>query len=201
MTVAKIVIFAAKKVKRMIYGYARVSTDAQDLAAQLERLKAAGCERIFHEKMSGKDARRPELQRLLRALADGDTLLAVHSDRLARDPLDMLYIFRHAQENGVRLALLDEPHIDTAKDTAPEIIDINACISGLAAKMHRLSILRNTSSGRARAKARGVKFGRKPKLDEQQRQDARALLAAGEPKQAVARAFRVSDRTIGRLVQ
>lgn len=195
----KIREFCTRKVSRMKYGYARVSTDAQDLEGQLERLKAAGCEKIFHEKLSGKDADRPQFKRLLRALKPGDTMMAVHSDRLARDPFDMLYIFRHAQEVGARLTLLDEPHIDTANEVASYVVDVHAFLSGLSAKLHRLSILRNTSDGRARAKARGVKFGRKPKLSPQQQREALARLAAGEPLRQVARAFSVSGSTIGRV--
>lgn len=180
----------------MKYGYARVSTDAQDLEAQLERLKNAGCDRVFHEKLSGKNADRPQLRRLLRKLRIGDVVLAVHSDRIARDPFDMLTILRQTQAAGAHMALLDEPFLDTSS----EVSDLLMFLMGWVAKWHRRRILENTASGRARAQAAGVKFGRKPKLTPQQRQDALARLEAGEHKQDVARAFRVSDRTIERLL-
>jgi DNA invertase Pin-like site-specific DNA recombinase len=179
----------------MKYGYARVSTDTQDLQAQVERLEAAGCHRVFAEKLSGKNANRPQLQRLLRLLRAGDVLLAVNSDRIARDPFDMLTIFRHAKTTGARLALLDEPFIDTTS----EVSDLLMFLMGWVAKWHRRRILENTAQGRARARARGVKFGRKPKMSQRERQDAVTRLEAGEPKAQVAEAFKVSGRTIDRL--
>ena len=179
----------------MKYGYARVSTDTQDLRGQVERLTAAGCDKVFSEKLSGKNADRPQLQRLLKILRSGDVLLAVNSDRIARDPFDMLTIFRHAKANDVRLALLDEPFIDTTS----EVSDLLMFLMGWVAKWHRRRILENTAHGRARAKARGVKFGRKPKMTPRERRDAVGRLEAGEPRDQVAEAYNVSGRTIDRL--
>jgi len=179
----------------MKYGYARVSTEGQDLSLQIERLEAVGCGRIFHEKRSGKDTRRPQLQRMLETLRPGDTVLAVNADRIARDPFDMLTILRTVKDAGAGVTLLDEPFIDTTS----EMSDLVMFVIGWAAKWHRRRILENTAHGRARARANGVKFGRKPKLTAQQKQDALARLAAGEPRWQVARAFSVSDRTIERL--
>ncbi|MGX5805322.1 recombinase family protein [Bradyrhizobium sp. Arg314] len=179
----------------MKYGYARVSTEAQDLTAQIERLKAAGCERIFFEKRSGKNADRPQLHRLLRSLKPGDVVHAVVSDRMARDPFDMLNILRTVSAAGAGLRLLDEPFIDTAS----EMSDLILFLVGWAAKWQRRRILENTSIGRARAMAKGVKFGRKPKLSDQQRREAMAQLAAGEPMGEVAHRYNVSNSTISRL--
>ncbi|KAA3448611.1 recombinase [Mesorhizobium sp. SARCC-RB16n] len=179
----------------MKYGYARVSTEAQDLAAQVERLKAAGCQKIFFEKRSGKDTNRPQLQRLLRVLKPDDIVHAVVSDRMARDPFDMLHILRTVTAAGAGLRLLDEPFIDTAS----EMSDLILFLVGWAAKWQRRRILENTSNGRARAKARGVKFGRKPKLTKQQQGEALARLAAGEARGEVAQRFNVSSSTISRL--
>ncbi|BCH05698.1 recombinase (plasmid) [Mesorhizobium sp. 131-2-5] len=179
----------------MKYGYARVSTEAQDLAAQIERLQTAGCEKIFFEKRSGKDADRPRLQRLLRSLRPGDVVYAVVSDRMARDPFDMLNILRTVTSAGAGLRLLDEPFIDTTS----EMSDLVLFLVGWAAKWQRRRILENTSNGRARAKAMGVKFGRKPKLSQEQRQEALARLAAGEARGEVAHRYNVSNSTISRL--
>ncbi|TJW82845.1 MAG: recombinase family protein, partial [Mesorhizobium sp.] len=90
----------------MKYGYARVSTEAQDLTAQIDRLQTAGCQRIFFEKRSGKDANRPQLKRLLRGLRPGDVVYAVVSDRVARDPFDLLSILRTVTAAGAGLRLL-----------------------------------------------------------------------------------------------
>ncbi|MER9020238.1 recombinase family protein [Mesorhizobium sp. M0590] len=179
----------------MKYGYARVSTEAQDLTGQVERLRAAGCERIFFEKRSGKDVDRPQLQRLLKSIRPGDVVLAVVTDRIARDPLDLLNILKSVTQAGGGLRLIDEPFIDTTS----ELSDLLLFIVGWAAKWQRRRILENTAYGRARAKARGVKFGRKPKLSHAQCTEALVRLAAGEPAQQVARRFDVSRSTISRL--
>ena len=76
----------------MIYGYARVSTDAQDLTSQLAQLKAAGCTRIFREKVSGATADRPQLRKLMAAVSDGDVVIIPAVDRLSRDTTDLLVI-------------------------------------------------------------------------------------------------------------
>ncbi|MFD1983331.1 recombinase family protein [Mesorhizobium newzealandense] len=179
----------------MKYGYARVSTEAQDLSAQVERLRAAGCERIFFEKKSGKDANRPQLRRLMRGLKPGDVVYAVVSDRVARDPFDLLSIMRTVTAAGAALRLLDEPFIDTTS----EMSDLVLFLVGWAAKWQRRRILENTANGRARAMAMGVKFGRKPKLSMQQRREALARLAAGEARSDVASSLHVSGSTISRL--
>ncbi|WP_095090629.1 recombinase family protein [Mesorhizobium sophorae] len=179
----------------MKYGYARVSTEAQDLTIQVERLQEAGCEKIFFEKRSGKDANRRQLQRLLKALKPGDLVHAVVSDRIARDPVDMLDILRTVTAAGAGLRLLDEPFIDTTS----EMSDLMLFLLGWAARWQRRRILENTATGRARARAKGVKFGRKPKLSLQQRLEALARLAAGEARHDVASSFKVSGSTISRL--
>ncbi|NEK15031.1 recombinase family protein [Rhizobium leguminosarum] len=177
----------------MIYGYARVSTKKQDLTYQLDRLERAGCERLIFEKKSGKNTQgRPEFLRLLASLEPGDTLLATVSDRIARDPLDLVLILREVESAGAQLRLLDEPYIDTAFDFA----DVIAYFRGWVARIQRLKILENTANGRALAKARGVKFGRKPKLTPRQRAEVVARKAKGEPYARIARLYRVSESTI-----
>jgi DNA invertase Pin-like site-specific DNA recombinase len=177
----------------MIYGYARVSTKRQDLAYQLDRLGRAGCERIIHEKKSGKNTQgRPEFLRLLASLEPGDTLLATVSDRVARDPLDLVLILREVEGAGAQLRLLDEPYIDTAFDFA----DVIAYFRGWVARVQRLRILENTAHGREMARRRGVKFGRKPKLNPEQRKVAAQRRADGEPCAKIAQAFGVSESTI-----
>ncbi|TBD04580.1 recombinase family protein [Rhizobium leguminosarum] len=179
----------------MIYGYARVSTKKQDLAYQLDRLQKAGCDRIIHEKKSGKDTQgRPEFLRLLASLQPGDTVLATVSDRVARDPLDMLLILREVQCVGARLQLLDQ-----ALDSASGDADLNLFLHGWANKQYRLRLLENTKNGRVIARAKGVKFGRKPKLNARQRIQVVERKASGEPHAQIARAFGVSESTILRV--
>lgn len=179
----------------MIFGYARVSTEGQDLAAQIERLDSAGCEKIFKEKRSGKNAERTELQKMLRALKPGDQVIATVTDRIARDPLDMLNILNQVKAAGAGMRLLDEPFIDTTS----EMSDLIIFLVGWAAKWHRRRILENTAQGRERAKASGVKFGPKHKLTLHQQREARARVAGGEATREVAKSYNVSHSTISRL--
>src|SRR5690349_18567260 len=84
----------------MIYGYARVSTEAQDLTGSTAQLKAAGCEKIFREKITGTTADRPQLKKLMAALAHGHVVIIPAVDRLSRDTTDLLIIAREMQRAG-----------------------------------------------------------------------------------------------------
>ena len=179
-----------------IIGYARVSTAGQDLAYQLNRLEDAGCDLVYQEKRSGKNTNeRPELNALLAGLGAGDTLLATVSDRLARDPLDMVHILFAVKKVGARLRLLDEPLIDTVSDMA----DVVAYLMGWAGRLQRQRILENTAHGRELARARGVKFGRKPKLGPRARKAVIERRAKGETCARIALDLGVSESTVYRL--
>lgn len=179
----------------MIYGYARVSTDAQDLATQLADLKAAGCAKVFQEKLTGANVDRPQLKRMMAVLDPGDTVIITAVDRLARDPTDLLVLARDMQRAAAGPRTLAEP----ALDTTPDFSEIILAALGVAAKLHRKRILENTAHGRAHAKANGVKFGRKPKLTAHQQREAAERVQAGEPQRSVARSYNVSQSTIARL--
>jgi DNA invertase Pin-like site-specific DNA recombinase len=88
----------------MIYGYARVSTEAQDLTGATAQLKAAGCQKIFREKITGTTADRPQLKKLMAALAHGDVVIIPAVDRLSRDTTDLLIIAREMQPTRRRRA-------------------------------------------------------------------------------------------------
>lgn len=179
-----------------VIGYARVSTAGQDLAYQLNRLEEAGCDLIYQEKRSGNNSNdRPELNALLAGLGAGDLLLATVSDRLARDPLDMVHILFAVKKVGARLRLLDEPLIDTVSDMA----DVVAYLMGWAGRLQRQRILENTAHGRELARARGVKFGRKPKLSPRARKLAIERRTKGETCARIAEDLGVSESTINRL--
>ena len=179
----------------MIYGYARVSTGAQDLTSQLAQLKAAGCEKVFREKLTGTTADRPQLQKLITKLAPGDVVIIPAVDRLSRDTTDLLIIAREMQKAGAGIRSLAEPFLDTTSDFA----EIIFAILGVAAKLERRGILERTARGRADAKEKGVKFGRKPILTPHQQREARKRLEAGETQRSVARSYNVSQSTISRL--
>jgi DNA invertase Pin-like site-specific DNA recombinase len=179
----------------VIYGYARVSTLAQDLASQLAQLKAAGCEKMFREKITGTTTDRPQLKRLMRKLAAGDVVVIPGVDRLSRDTADLLVIARDMQRAGAGLRSLAEPVLDTTGDFAELVL----AMLGVAAKLERRRIAERTARGRADAKANGVKFGRKPILTPRQQKEARKRVEAGEPQRSVARSYNVSQATISRL--
>ena len=175
----------------MIYGYARVSTDAQDLTSQLAQLKAAGCTRIFREKVSGATADRPQLRKLMAAVTHGDVVIIPAVDRLSRDTTDLLVIARDLQKAGVGLRSIAEPVVDTTSDFAELVL----AMLGVAAKLERRRIKERTD-----AKAKGVKFGRKPKLTQhQQREAIRRRDKDGETLRSIARSYDVSAATISRL--
>jgi DNA invertase Pin-like site-specific DNA recombinase len=175
----------------MIYSYGRVSTAAQDESGQVRQLKSAGCEskNIFREKITGTTADRPQL-------APGDVVITPAVDRLSCDTTDLLVISREMQRAGAGIRSLAEPFLDTTSDFA----EIIFAILGVAAKLERRRILERTARGRADAKAKGVKFGRKPILTPHQQQEARKRLEAGETQRSVARSYNVSQSTISRLI-
>jgi DNA invertase Pin-like site-specific DNA recombinase len=180
----------------MILGYARVSTDAQDLTGQLAQLKAAGCERVFREKMSGATADRPQLKKLMATVSHGDVVIIPAVDRLSRDTTDLLVIARHLQKAGSGLRSIAEPVVDTTSDFAELVL----AMLGVAAKLERRRIKERTARERADAKAKGVKFGRKPKLTEHQKREAIKRRDAGEETyRSIGRSYNVSAATISRL--
>jgi DNA invertase Pin-like site-specific DNA recombinase len=179
----------------VIFGYARVSAGAQDLSAQLKDLKAAGCERVFKEKMTGATADRPQLKKLLAEVGQGDVVIIPAVDRLSRDTT-VLIIARDLQKAGAGLRSLAEPVVDTTSDFAELVL----AMLGVAAKLERRRIKERTARGRADAKANGVKFGRKPKLTPHQKREAiKRRDKEGETLRSIGRSYNVSAATISRL--
>jgi DNA invertase Pin-like site-specific DNA recombinase len=178
-----------------IYGYARVSTDGQTLDAQIAQLKAAGAEKVFREKVSGARADRPELARLLRSLASGDRVLVTRLDRLARSTRDLLNTLAAIADQKAGFRSLNDTWADT---TTPHGRLMLTVLGGLA-EFERELIRSRTGEGRDRAKARGVRLGRKPKLTDHQRREALARRDAGEPMADIARSYDVHHSTISRL--
>lgn len=178
-----------------IYGYARVSTKDQSLASQDAQLRAAGCTKIFAEKVSGARSDRPELAKLLKRLDQGDVLIVTRLDRLARSTRDLLNLLDEIGKAGAGFKSLSDAWADT---TTPHGRLMLTVLGGLA-EFERELIIARTGEGRTRAKARGVKFGRPTALTPHQRQEAVQRLANGEAQADVARSFNVSQATISRL--
>ena len=178
-------------------GYARVSTNGQDYNGQIDELKAAGCQRIFREKVSGAESERIQLAKLLRALKKDDLLIVTRLDRLARSTLDLLSILRRVTDAGPKFRSLKDAWADT---TTPQGELMVTVLAGLAT-FERHLIRSRTEEGKKRARERGVRFGRPPKLTPYQRQEALQRVANGETQADVARAYNVDPAAISRLIR
>lgn len=178
-----------------IYGYARVSTDGQSLASQEAELAGAGCAKVFAEKVSGAKTDRAELAKALKRLRPGDLLVVTRLDRLARSTRDLLNTLATIGEAGAGFRSLRDQWADTTTAHGRLMLTV---LGGLA-EFERELILARTGEGRARAQAKGVRFGRPPALTVDQRREALGRLAAGEAQADIARSYAVSQATISRL--
>ena len=167
----------------MLVGYARVSTDDQDLTLQRTALKQAGCKRIYEEKVSGATRDRPALTRMLDQLREGDVVVVARLDRLARSTRDLLEIAEILKEGGTGLRSLGEPWADTTSPAGKMVLTVFA---GMA-EFERALIHQRTSSGRVAARTRGVRFGRPPKLTPEQIALGRRLVDEGTSVRDVAK--------------
>jgi DNA invertase Pin-like site-specific DNA recombinase len=178
-----------------VYGYARVSTDRETLAAQESALIAAGCAKVYAEKVSGVVTDRQALRKALDVLQEGDTLIVTGLDRLARSTRDLLNTLQAVAKTGAGFRSLADPWADTTMPHGRLMLTI---LGGLAA-FERDLIRARTSEGRARAKAKGVHMGRPLKLTPHQRQEAIERLDRGDSLTDIARTYGVAHTTIARL--
>jgi DNA invertase Pin-like site-specific DNA recombinase len=179
-----------------VIGYARVSTNGQDLTFQVQALREAGCTRIWEEKKSGARCDRPKLVRLLRDLSAGDTLLVTRLDRLARSTRDLLNIVHQIDEAGAQFRSLSDAWCDT---TTPHGKLILTVLGGLA-EFERSLIMARTKAGIEHAREIGKTFGRPRKLNERQRLLIAERRARGETFEEIAEAFGVGVATVYRVV-
>jgi DNA invertase Pin-like site-specific DNA recombinase len=182
----------------MRYGYARVSSRSQDYSAQVDALKAAGCERIFSEKRSGKTATdRPEFNKLMRTLVPGDIIVVCKLDRLARSSRDLHNILHEVQEQDCGFVSLG----DAWCNTTTEVGRLMLTIMGGIAEFERGLIRQRCEAGIERARANGKQFGRPTALDAGQRRRVAERYAAGETMRELAREYSCGESTIWRALQ
>ena len=179
----------------MLIGYARVSTTGQNLESQIEHLQAEGCDRIFQEKLTGFDRRRPQLEKMLKQIEPGDTLLVTSLDRLARSTHDLFVITQRIEVAEASFRSIREPWADTTSSMGKFLLTVFAGLS----ELERNLINERTDEGRTSAKKRGVKFGRKSKLTSHQQDQVRTMLQEGQSIRAIARHFNVGVATIDRI--
>jgi DNA invertase Pin-like site-specific DNA recombinase len=181
----------------MLIGYARVSTNEQDTAAQAAALKKAGCELIFREKASGGRWDRPELHKLLGQLRKGDVLVVWKLDRLSRSLRDMLTLMEQVQEKKAGFRSLTE-----AVDTTTPAGRMMMQMVGAFAEFERAMLKERTKAGLDAARKEGRIGGRPPKLKLQQRLEIVKLVTKGRKTAAdAARLFGVHPATVSRLLR
>jgi DNA invertase Pin-like site-specific DNA recombinase len=189
------ILLAKLEPKMPLVGYARVSTLGQSLSGQIETLKAAGAETIYQEKVSGVRADRPRLAKLMAKLMPGDIVVVTKLDRLGRSTRELLDLIERIRKTGASFRSLGDPLWDTSSSQGRLLSTLLAAI----ADFERDLIRERTGEGRKRAMAADVKFGRKRKLSDYQRQEAIKRRAAGETLAAIAKSYGVDISMISRL--
>jgi len=181
----------------MLIGYARVSTEEQLTDVQRNALVAAGVERIFEEKRSGKDDRRPVLAEMLAQLRPGDQVVVYKLDRLSRSLADLLMLMRRIESAGASFRSLTES-IDTATPAGIAMMQM----IGVFAQFERSMIVERTKAGMQAARGRGQHVGRPRAMLPLEEVEAVRLAATGEhSKTAIARRYGVNISTIKRVLR
>ena len=182
------------------WGYWRCSTDAQDEERQVKALKAAGCERLYGDKITGTSAygQREELSKCLDALRDGDLLVLDELSRLGRSMVEMLVEVNHLLERGIAIKTLDG-RLDT-QAMPQELVKLIVGVLGYAAEMELKHLKRRTAEGRAVARARGVKFGRKRQYTPQQAAAVKEMRGTGKGYGTIASSMGMSIAMVRRIL-
>jgi DNA invertase Pin-like site-specific DNA recombinase len=161
----------------------------------VRQLRAAGCKKVFREVASGAKTDRAQLRRLLTQLEAGDVVTVTRLDRLARSTRDLLNTLGTIADRKAGFRSLGDTWADTTTSHGRLMLTV---LGGLA-EFERDLIRSRTGEGRARAKARGVKMGRKPKLTPHQQAEAIKRKEGGEAVREIARSYNVHNSTISRL--
>lgn len=182
----------------MRYGYARVFPGGKSgsVDAQARQLTKADCRKVFRDvHVSGAKADRTQLRRAIDALQPGHVLMVTRLDRLARSTRDLLNTLAAITERKAGFRSLGDAWADTTTSHGWLMLTV---LGGLA-EFERDLIRARTAEGRERAKARGVRLGRKPKLTAHQHREAINRRESGEPLRDIARSYNVHHSTISRL--
>lgn len=173
-------------------GYIRVSALDQNTQRQLEEVSL---DKIFTDKASGKDTKRPQLQAALNHVRDGDILVVHSMDRLARNVEDMLRLVRELNDKGVSVEFVKENLIFSAGSDDPRSTLMFTMLSAFS-QFERALIKERQREGIALAKAKGVYKGRKPALNQDKVVELRKLVSAGANKSKLAKDFGISRETL-----
>ena len=174
-----------------IVGYIRVSTEGQNTSRQLEGIAV---DKVFTDKLSGKDMNRPELEAMISYVREGDEVVVHSMDRLARNLDDLRKLVLSLTKKGIRVSFLKES-MTFSDDNSPLSL-LMLSMMGAFAEFERSLILERQREGIAIAKAKGLYKGRKPSLSTEQAETLRNRVRAGEKKAALAREFNISRETL-----
>ena len=177
--------------KGQVVGYVRVSSEGQNTARQLEDLVL---DRIFEEKISGKDTNRPELQAMLAYVREGDTDQTHSMDRLARNLSDLLSLVNGLTSRGVKVHFVKENLVFSGNDDPMSKLMLS--LMGAFSEFERSILKTRQYEGVQLAKKRGAYKGRKPSLNKVQAEQLRLRAQSGEKKAALAREFGISRETL-----
>jgi len=179
----------------MLIGYARVSTQDQNLDLQIEALTRAGCKKVFDDKISGSRAERPGLAKALEMLRDDDTLVVWKLDRLGRSVKNLVDLVGELHKRGIQFKSLTDA-IDTGTPSGRFFFHVMASL----AEMERELTIERTRAGLEVARQLGRKGGRKRQMTDSKIESARKLLANGVPPREVAKNLGVSVPTLYRWI-
>jgi len=179
----------------MLIGYARVSTQDQNLDLQVDALIKADCQKIFDDKISGSRSERPGLAKALEMLRDGDTLVVWKLDRLGRSVKNLVDLVGELQKQGIQFKSLTDA-IDTCTPSGRFFFHIMASL----AEMERELTVERTRAGLEVARQLGRKGGRSRKMTDSKIESAKKLLANGVPPRDVAKNLGVSVPTLYRWI-
>lgn len=177
----------------MKIGYARVSTQEQSTAVQQEKLAELGCTRTYFEQVSGKSSNRPELEKLLEVVREGDEVIVVKLDRLARNVSDALMIADKLRERGCGLRVMDIDGQDINSTTGRLIYTVMASI----AEFERGRMLERQAEGISKAKVEGKHLGRPKTVDDKK---IRKYLKDGLNQTQIAKVMGISRSTVKRAL-
>lgn len=177
----------------LLIGYARVSTEDQNLDSQVDALLRAGChpDHIHKDKASGVAKKRPGLAMLMKDIREGDTVVVWKLDRFGRSVIDLLTRLKKLDEMGVRFRSLTE-----GIDTTSAIGRLLISVLGAIAEFERALIAERTSRGMQHRKTQGAKFGREWKLSEEQRAEVAELVKQRVRTVDIAKKFKISRASV-----
>lgn len=185
-----------KKIAGKLIGYARVSTEDQELRVQLDALQKAGCWNIYQEKRSATRGPRPQLELALMDLRPGDTLIVWKLDRLIRNARDLYKVLDRLEEAQAEVQSITEPHLDIRTPIGEFMMGMSALLAQLEVRQ----TAQRTTAGIRAIQERGMRYGARPKLSDAKAAQLVKLRKAGGKVVMLAKRFGVSTASVNNYV-